>query len=171
MTKSVSPPWVVGAFALSLTVAGCATYETPRGTGADVVKPTTAAQPGAATALPVQTERVVHTLPEPTAMETQHGVQLAQVGLTAGGGLVDVRFKVLDAGKARVLLGNAANMPVLIAGDSPPLMPPHHALKGARFGAGQVFFILYPNQRNAVRVGVNVTVAVGDVRLGPVKAQ
>ena len=101
----------------------------------------------------------------------QAGIQIAQVGLTAQGGMVDVRFKVLDAAKAKALLGNPANAPMLIAGGQPPLHPPHHALKGARFAPGQVFYILYPNARGAVQPGVEVTVAMGDARLGPVKAQ
>jgi hypothetical protein len=101
----------------------------------------------------------------------QAGIQIAQVGLTAQGGMVDVRFKVLDAAKAKALLGNPANAPMLIAGNQPPLHPPHHALKGARFAPGQVFYILYPNARGAVQPGVEVSVAMGDARLGPVKAQ
>ncbi len=107
----------------------------------------------------------------PARSKTQYGIQITQVGLTAGGGLVDVRFKVLDAAKARALLGNAAHAPMLIAGDNPPLMPPHNALKGAKFGQGQIFYILYPNARSVVKPGAEVTVAVGDVRLGPVTAQ
>jgi hypothetical protein len=107
----------------------------------------------------------------PSALETQYGIQVTQVNLTAAGGLVDFRFKVLDAAKARKLLGNPANVPVLVAGDSPPLMPPHHALHGAKFGDGLVYFILYPNVRSAVKPGAEVTVAMGDVRLGPVTVQ
>jgi hypothetical protein len=112
-----------------------------------------------------------HTLPAPSALETQTGIQVAHVGLTAQGGLVDARFKVLDADKARKLLANPANAPVLIAGDTAPLMAPHNALKGARFSKGQIFYILYPNVRGAVKAGEPVTVAMGPVRLGPVKAQ
>lgn len=107
-------------------------------------------------------------LPPPTADESRYGVQVAQVGMAAAGGLVDLRLKVLDAAKATKLLGNPANVPVLIAGDAPPLQPPHHALRGARYSNGLVFYILYPNVRNAVAPGTEITVAMGDVRLGPV---
>ena len=110
-------------------------------------------------------------LPAPSALETQYGIQITQIGLTASDGLVDVRFKVLDATKARKLLGNPANTPVLIAGNNPPLTPPHHALQGAKFGDGLVYFILYPNVRGAIKHGGEVTVAMGDVRLGPVTVQ
>lgn len=113
----------------------------------------------------------VQALPQPSALESQVGIQIAHVGLTASGGLVDLRFKVLDAAKAKALLGNPANAPMLIAGDKPPLMPPHKALHGARYGQGQVVYILYPNLRGAVKHGSEVTVAMGDARLGPVTAQ
>jgi hypothetical protein len=107
-------------------------------------------------------------LPPPTDDESRYGIQVAQVGMAAAGGLVDLRLKVLDAAKATKLLGNPANVPVLIAGDAPPLQPPHHALRGARYSNGLVFYILYPNVRNAVTPGTEITVAMGDVRLGPV---
>jgi len=161
---------------LPLIVGGCATQGAGNGVGTDAARPMasttpmTAAAPQAAVA-PPQAVKPVQPLPEPSALETQYGIQIAHVGLTAAGGLVDVRFKVLDPAKARALLGNAAHAPMLIAGDNPPLMPPHHALKGARFAKGQVFYILYPNARNAIKPGVEVTVAMGDVRLGPVAAQ
>lgn len=115
--------------------------------------------------------KTVQALPLPSALEMQYGIQITQIGLTASGGLVDVRFKVLDAVKARALLGNPANAPMLIAGDKPPLMAPHNALRGARFGQGQVFYILYPNLRSAIKPGVDVIVAMGEARLGPVTAQ
>jgi hypothetical protein len=51
------------------------------------------------------------------------------------------------------------------------LRAPHHALHGAAFKDGSFHYILYPNVRNAVRPGSRVVVAMGDVRLGPVKAQ
>ena len=107
----------------------------------------------------------------PSALETRYGIQITQIGLTAADGLVDVRFKILDAAKARKVLGDPANTPVLIAGNSPPLSPPHHALHGAKFGDGLVYFILYPNVRGAIKHGAEVTVAMGDVRLGPVTVQ
>lgn len=164
----------LAAAAASLIAAGCAAPQ-PLGGPAGPTAHAPAAAPKAAAATPAPTAAPtttsLHDLPAPTAVELQAGLQIAQVGLTAQGGMVDVRFKVLDAAKAKALLGNPANTPVLIAGDQPPLHPPHHALKGARFAAGQVFYILYPNARGAVRPGVDVTVAMGDARLGPVKAQ
>jgi pyruvate/2-oxoglutarate dehydrogenase complex dihydrolipoamide acyltransferase (E2) component len=161
---------------LPLALGGCASHDTAQAAAA---KPASTA-PTAAAATPAtappsaavpQAARPAPRLPPPSQLEAETGIQVAQVGLTAQGGLVDVRFKVLDAQKARALLSNPANVPTLIAGDKPPLMAPHQALKGARFSKGQVFFILYPNVRRAVEPGMPVTVAMGPVRLGPVTAQ
>jgi hypothetical protein len=158
---------------LPLFVAGCATQGAQSAEAANPGARTpqvAAAAPPPAVVAPLAV-KPVQPLQPPSAIETEYGLQIAHVGLTAAGGLVDVRFKVLDAIKARKLLGDAAHAPMLIAGDNPPLMPPHHALKGAKFAKGQVFYILYPNVRSAIQPGVEVTVAMGDVRLGPVTAQ
>ncbi len=141
-----------------LLVGGCVMHGVQAGAAAEVVKPALG---------PPQMSQ----LPLPSALETQYGIQITHIGLSASGGLVDCRFKVLDAAKARALLGNPANAPMLIAGDMPPLMAPHNALRGARFGTGQVVYILYSNLRSAIKPGSQVMVAIGDVRLGPVTAQ
>jgi hypothetical protein len=143
---------------LTTLVAACATQGAPH-------------EPPVAAAPAVHAGHAARALPDPLPAEVQHGLQVTQVGLAAAGGLVDVRFKVLDGAKAKTLLGDAAHPPMLIAGDGAPVMPPHHALKGARYVTGQMFYILYPNVRGAVQPGATVAVAVGDVRLGPVQAQ
>jgi hypothetical protein len=151
---------------LPLVVSGYASQEegapAEASTAASAPQPPAAGQPEARAALQPG---------PPSAIEVQTGIQITKVGLTASGGLVDVRFRVLDAAKARALLADPANTPSLVAGDKPPLMAPHNALKGARFSNGQVFFVLYPNVRGAVQAGVPVTVAMGPVQLGPVTAQ
>ena len=161
---------------LPLIVGGCAMQGVQGGASAESARPVAsapqviAAAPQPAVVAPHAAKQVPQ-LPQPSALETQYGIQITQIGLTASGGLVDVRFKILDAVKARTLLGNPANAPMLIAGDKPPLMAPHSAMRGARFSQGQVFYILYPNLRSAIKPGVEVTVAMGEARLGPVTAQ
>ena len=132
-----------------------------------------ATDPGVAAPAASATQAVkpLQALAPPSELETRYGIQVAQLALTASGGLVDVRFKVLDAAKARALLADPANAPTLIAGDKPPLAPPHHALQGAKFSTGQIFYVLYPNLRGAVQRGGEVTIAMGAARLGPVRAQ
>jgi hypothetical protein len=155
---------------LPLLAGGCAVQGGATAEAESAPKVATA-MPQPAVAAQQNAPRARPQLAAPSPLETQYGIQVTQVNLTAAGGLVDFRFKVLDAAKARKLLGNPANVPVLIAGDNPPLAPPHHALHGAKFGDGLVYFILYPNVRSAVKPGAEVTVAMGDVHLGPVTVQ
>lgn len=170
---------MVGAALLALT--GCATQG---GSNAgDVGKTATpvattppaaaapAAQGSAASATTHAAGSAHPALAPPTESELQAGIQLAHVGVTAAGGLIDARFRVLDPSKAGALLANPANAPMLITGDKPPLMAPHHAIKGSHFNKDQMLLILYPNTRGAVQPGAPVTVAMGAVRIGPVTAQ
>jgi hypothetical protein len=156
----------VVALLVPLWVAACATAPTPaHGPGA--ANPAAANGGQAVAARP----RTLQTLPPPSDAEARSGLQVAHIGVTASGGLIDARFKVLDAAKAKAALANPANAPRLLAGDTPPILAPHHALRGARFSQGQVFYIMYPNTRSAVKPGVDVSVALGDVTLNSVKAE
>ncbi len=156
-----------------LILAGCAT----QGTGGEMVTKTTAVVAPASPATPApapqttHAARAVQALVPPTELELQAGVQIVHIGVTASGGLVDARFKVLDGDKASALLGNPANAPQLVAADKAPLMAPHHAIKGGRFAKDQFIYILYPNLRGAVQPGTEVSVTMGQTSIGPVTAQ
>ena len=171
-TAAVAEPHM----AMGPAVAHKSTQHATHASAGVAIAPSAAANglPDMAVSAPLGSSNVSHDtttraqLPAPSAEEVRTGVQVAQIGMAAGGGLVDLRLKVLDAAKASKLLGNPANVPTLIAGDTPPLQPPHHALRNARFGNGLIFYILYPNTRGAVKPGSEVVVAMGDVRLGPV---
>lgn len=161
---------IVPAFALlPLMMAGCASQLVQNGASAEAVTPV-ASTPQVQAVAP-HAARPAQQMRSPSALETRYGIQIVQLGLAASGGLVDLRFKVLDAVKVKALLGDPANAPMLVAGDKPPLMAPHNALRGAKFGQGQVVYILYPNLRSAIKPGVEVTVVMGEARLGPVTAQ
>lgn len=151
--------------ALVLLLSGCASdggqQQAPPSAPAVAAHPTPPAPPA----------RALPPLRAPSAQEIAAGIQVAQLGLAASGGLVDLRLKVLDPVKVKALLADPANAPVLESGDRPPLRAPHKALHGARFSRGQVFYILYPNLRGAVTAGAAVTVVMGAARLGPVTAQ
>ena len=111
-------------------------------------------------------------LPPPTPLERRSGIQVTRIAVVAAGGLVDLRFKVLDAAKARKRLLDPANGPMLIPeGSEQPLTPPHNALKNVRLADDLVNYILFPNVRNAVKPGTKVVVALAGLRLDPVTAQ
>ncbi|MDI6858711.1 MAG: hypothetical protein QME71_10395 [Dehalococcoidia bacterium] len=106
--------------------------------------------------------------PEPSgaaALEEEYGIRITLVAVTAGGGLVDLRYQVTDAAKAAQVLGPGAEAPTLIAEESGKTLPSQQAPEETRPETGQTYFILYPNVENSVKPGSAVTVVIGDVRL------
>ncbi len=59
-------------------------------------------------------------------LEDRFGIQMTLVAVTAGGGLIDIRFRATDAAKAADLF-NAENLPVVIAPDSGVTIKPPEA--------------------------------------------
>jgi hypothetical protein len=99
-----------------------------------------------------------------------YGLRVTLIGVTAGGGLVDLRFKILDAQKAMKLLENHDNMPALIpAGSQVRLGIP--GVHGAEYETGKVYYMLYGNANGIVRPGTPVSVAFGNLVLEPITAQ
>lgn len=102
-------------------------------------------------------------------LEDQYGLHVNLIAVTAAGGLVDVRLKVLDAEKARQLFQSGTpsvlvdqSGVVLVAPDDLP--PPDSQLKED----GGVILLLYPNSANTLKPGDEVTLMFGDVHLEPI---
>ena len=100
----------------------------------------------------------------------KYGLRVTLVGVTAGGGMVDFRFKVLDAEKADHLLGHHENMPQLIPVGSKIRLgiPGAHS---PNYVDGKVYYMLYGNAGGIVKTGTPVQVAFGDTILEAVVAQ
>jgi hypothetical protein len=105
-----------------------------------------------------------------TEFEERYGLRITLIGVTAGGGLVDLRFKVVDAEKANLLLKDHKNMPALIpAGSKVRLgLPSRHSTD---YVTGKVYYMLYGNANGVVQPGKPVSVAFGDLVLEPINAQ
>ena len=104
--------------------------------------------------------------------EERFGLSVTLVAVTASGGIVDVRFKVLDADKARGTLQVDKNMPVLnVEGSTITPMMRDSAIQDQDLQVGKAYYILYSNPRGVVKPGTPVSVAIGDVILEPVIAQ
>lgn len=104
--------------------------------------------------------------------EERFGLAVTLVGVTASGGIVDVRFKVLDADKARSTLQDEKNMPVLnVEGSTVTPMMRDTAIQDQDLEVGKAYYILYSNPRGVVKPGTPVSVAVGDLVLEPIIAQ
>ena len=105
-------------------------------------------------------------------LEERFGIRVTLIAATAGGGIVDLRFKVLNADKARAVLQDDKSLPVLsVEGTSIEPMMPDDAIGNQDLEVGKVYYILYSNPRGMVKPGTPVSVAIGDLVLEPIIAQ
>ena len=104
-------------------------------------------------------------------LEDRFGIRVTLIAVTAGGGIIDFRYKILDKKKAGFLLGDG--MPTLIGEETGiAVAPPAHVMKhNAQMENGANYFMFYPNTRNAVKPGDRVSVVIGSIRLDPVIVQ
>src|SRR3989304_1967752 len=91
------------------------------------------------------------------AFEDRYGIRITLIGVTAAGGLIDFRFKVLDAEKAEPLMRDPANLPALIVEDSGvTLKAPEGMVRNLELNNGSAYFILYSNVPEAIKPGTSV---------------
>jgi hypothetical protein len=151
-TRRRPRPWVValiGVIALPLAIAGGLTAA-----GSSLPDPSSA--------------RVVSA----RTLEADYGIRFDLVAVTASGGLVDLRFTVVDEAKAKALFHDSASSPALLVDGSGTVLRTkkgmsHHLslLTGGRY------FVLFSNKGGAVQAGTHVSVVLEDVRLEPMAAQ
>lgn len=99
------------------------------------------------------------------AIEDRWGIQITQVAATADGGLVDLRYRIVDPDKAIFLFDEVGNVPSLVDEDSGveialTTLPHRHDLE-----FGQTYFVIYRNVAGAIEPGNLVTVRVGDLSI------
>ncbi len=101
------------------------------------------------------------------------GAKITLVGVTGGGGMIELRYQVVDPDKASLLLHQDDKRPILVAEDTGAtlalLSRPHN--HKAELNLGGTYFFIMANTRNAIRDGTKVTIIVDDVRLEHVVAQ
>ena len=97
-------------------------------------------------------------------MEDRYGVRIDLVALTALGGLVQLRFTVLDKGKADELFHS--NKPKLMAeSNSTLLSAPEDAAHKMTLVNGAGYFLFYANAADVIHTGDKVSVVIDGVRL------
>ena len=107
-------------------------------------------------------------------LEERFGIQVKLIGVTAGGGMVDFRYKVIDKDKAAFLFGDESQSVKLIADDNGTTlaMPEGHGMnRHSSLKNGTVNFHFFANSGGAVKAGSPVTVVIGTMRLEPIIAQ
>lgn len=120
---------------------------------------------------------VEHPLPETVisndTLEQEYGIRLTLVGVTAAGGMVDVRYRVIDPLKAAKLIDEEEGgiMPMVYVSNGGIMLMPDMHMREQKLVAGRVYFVLIPNSQNAVKRGTVVTVVFGNVAVEPTLAQ
>jgi len=94
------------------------------------------------------------------------GVRIVQVASTGGGGLLDLRFQVVDAARAAAV-HDRAKPPALISEENGVVVSDllmGHQHKGA-LKAGHVYYLIFENPGNLVRRDSRVTVLLGNASI------
>jgi hypothetical protein len=106
-------------------------------------------------------------------LEERYGLRVNLVAVTAAGGLVDVRLKIVDGGKAKALLQDPNNFPALWVPDMDITLELSDEARSQEinFEDNGNIFLMFPNTRNAVKPGTPLTVMFGDLRLEPIIAK
>ena len=105
------------------------------------------------------------------ALESRWGIQVSSLRVSAGGYMVDFRYKVIDPVKA-AKLGKADSKPSLIdeATGTTLLVPKTPKVGPLRqtaeqLDAGKIYWMLFANRGQVVKSGSIVTIAIGDFRV------
>jgi len=118
-----------------------------------------------------------HPLPETIIsndmLEQEYGVRVTLIGVTAAGGMVDVRYRIIDPVKAEKLVDeeDGGIMPMVFVGNGDVMLMPDMHMRDQKLIAGRIYFNLIPNTQNAVKRGTVVTIAFGDIAVEPTLAQ
>ena len=106
------------------------------------------------------------------AFQAKVGVRITRVSVTGDGGLLDLRFQVLDP-RAAASIHDASTPPQLVDEStgvvvSQLLMGHMHT---GKMNPGQTYYLLFNNPGNLVRRGGSVTVQLGSARLADVAVE
>ena len=115
----------------------------------------------------------VTTVVSQRALEDQYGLRVNLVAVTAAGGMVDVRFQIVNGEKAKALLQDKKNFPALYIRDANITLNASEDAKAQeiKFEDGNDIFLLYSNAGNSVKSGSSVSVMFGDIALEPIIAK
>jgi hypothetical protein len=105
------------------------------------------------------------------AFEEATGVRVTRIALTGGGGIVDVRYRIVDPDKAPILHEPTSRLTV--RDDSGEILstPFHFHSGSASFQAGIAYYELLVNTAGLLERGERVSVVVGTARLDKVPVE
>ena len=112
-------------------------------------------------------------MPVSASIEATYGVRIESVAITAGGGMIQLRYQILDGDKAEALHGTDA-APAVISADGNVYADPGmagHSHVGKTGASGASDTLLLADAGGAVHRGDVVTVRIGDLELHGVRVQ
>lgn len=113
------------------------------------------------------------TLVTADGMAARYGIDIDLLAVTAAGGLVELRYQVVDPDKAASLVHDPELSPALVAEASGKTLvmstPPHH--HGTELQLGGTYFFLMANAESALHKGDEVTLIIGDERMEHLEMQ
>jgi hypothetical protein len=110
---------------------------------------------------------VASTMPTSSAIEEKYGVRFLGVDVTSAGGMIQVRYQVLDSSKTEVIHDQSA-APYVVDSHGVKYADPGmvgHSHIGPVKASGTTDFVLLANARGGVRPGSIVTIKIGDLEL------
>jgi hypothetical protein len=114
--------------------------------------------------------RGIATMPVSAEIEATYGVRFSGVDVTAGGGMIQIRYQVLDSAKTEAIHGTDL-APVIVDSRGVEYKDPGmagHSHVGKTQAAGTTDYILLANAHGGVTAGSFVTIRVGDLALANV---
>lgn len=110
--------------------------------------------------------------PRNGAMETAVGVKFIRATLAADGGLLDVRYIVLDSPRAQRWLANTNKPPRLVDRRNNRVIDRAAPMRDAHDKrAGQTYYLIYQNTGNAIHRGDLITLTIAGVTLNDVPVE
>jgi hypothetical protein len=119
---------------------------------------------------PIASASVAAAAVAPASLERQWGIQVSGLFLSAGGNMVDFRYRVLDPAKAAALTKADIKPSLLDQTTGAKLIVPSTPKVGQlrqtvqRPVAGKIYFMLFANTRHHVKKGDKVTIIAGDFK-------
>ena len=101
-------------------------------------------------------------------LEADYGVRFDLVAVTASGGLVDLRFTILDEEKAKAkgLFHSVASSPALLVEGKGTVLRTRKGMNHTlSLLTGGRYFVLFSNSGGVIQAGTKVSVVIDDVRL------
>jgi hypothetical protein len=102
----------------------------------------------------------------PAGLADRSGVRVVRVAATGGGGLLDLRYQVIDAGSAEAV--HEAGTPPALVDEKSGLVISRLLMGHMHHGrqkAGVTYYLIFVNSGNVVRAGDRVAVVLGAARL------